>query len=121
MLRDYPSDVFSLCLVLGVVRKKGGYCRYCKNVVERFIFFLTIFSDFSGFDVGHFAKMLQQIMLSFIGNTVMSSFTKRRPLEEGGALADEFYQRLEEKLTADPENYGDGMTLLYTLLTKVTD
>ena len=69
--------------------------------------------------MGHFAKKYQQMARSFTSNAVMASFTKRRPLEEGTTLIDEFYERLEEKLTADPENGGLGMTLRYTLLTKV--
>ena len=51
-------------------------------------------------------------------SALLSSFAKGRPLEEGMALTKEYYQRLEKKVAADPENYGFGMTLLYTLITK---
>ena len=77
--------------------------------------FLSAFTDS---DVRHVAKANKQIMRSFTSSAVRGSFTKRRPLEDGLALMDEHYQRFEEKLAADPDSYGLGMTLRYTLLTK---
>ena len=62
--------------------------------------------------------MTQQMCRLMNMSLLRSSFAKRRPLEESVALTEEYYQRLGKKLAADPENYGFGMTLLYTLITK---
>ena len=68
--------------------------------------------------MGHFAKTGQMVVRALTSRPMISAFAKRRPLEEGVGLTNEYHQRLEQKLAADPDNYGFGLTLCYGLLTK---
>ena len=58
------------------------------------------------------------VMRAWVGGALLASLGKHRPQEEVAALAKEYFQRVEEAVAAEPEKYGVGTTILYSLFRK---